>query len=205
MIALILFIVATFVLISLYKSLGKNEYSTLQEKIVIKPAVEVSNKGNNAQNSAYSNQIAPKILELKNIYPDFVAEVFIKEAEQTFDDVFNAFASSQHQVLKSKLSESLYEQFASQIKKREDNNLRQEISIVHKNTEIENVKINSLEVELTVKFVVEQVSAMVDVNGVSYDNPSKLARKVQHTWVFVSHNNELPTKWIITKTSAKEI
>lgn len=205
MVALILVIFAAFVFFKLYKSLGKNQYSGIQEKTIIKPAVESINETDPTKNSVPNDQLTSKILELKSLYPDFVTEIFIKQSEQIFDEVFNAFALSQHQILKSRLSESLYEQFASQIKKREDNNLRQEISIVHKNTEIENIKINGNIAEINVKFTVEQVSAMVDVNGVSYDNPSKLARKVQHTWLFKSQNNESPVKWIIVKTSAKEV
>lgn len=204
MLELLILIVAV-IFFYLYKSLGKTKYSSVHENVTLKPAVEAVDTNSSNGKNPIDTAISSKILEVKNKYPDFVAEVFIKQAELIFDEVFNAFASSQHQTLKSKLSERLYEQFASQIKRREDNNLRQEISISHKSTTIENIKIGTTALEITVKFVVEQVSAMVDINGVSYDNPSKLSRKVQHTWVFVSLFTETSPKWLVTKTSAKEI
>lgn len=197
---LLLLIVAVF--LRLFKIMGKNEYSNNEITSSIKPAVESLNTKSN--NTKQNNSLTSKILAVKNVYSDFVPEIFVKQAEQTFDEVFNAFASSQHQVLKTKLSESLYEQFATQIQKRELHNLRQEISIKHKNTEIMDIKVTQSSIEITVNFKIEQVSAMVDMNGVSIDNPSKLSRSVQHVWVFVANKVSHP-EWIITKTDAKEL
>ena len=199
---LFLLLVVVAVFLRLFKIMGKNEYSNHETTPSIKPAVESLNAKSN--NTKQNNSLTSKILAVKNVYSDFVPEIFVKQAEQTFDEVFNAFASSQHQVLKTKLSESLYEQFATQIQKRELHNLRQEISIKHKNTEIMDIKVTPSNIEITVNFKVEQVSAMVDMNGVSIDNPSKLSRSVQHVWVFVANNVSQP-EWIITKTDAKEL
>ncbi len=202
---MVLFLFLLFALIvffKLYKSFGKVQFSNPNNFVRIKPATETVNTDKKI--SEDDKRISLKINELKTMYPDFIPEVFIKQSEQTFDEVFNAFASSQHQTLKSRLSEKLYEQFANQIQKREENNLRQELSITHKETKIKDINISSISVEITINFIVEQVSAMIDVNGISPDNPNKLSRTVSHTWVFSSNISE-KQNWIVIKTSAKEV
>lgn len=202
MFLLLFLLLALVIFFRLYKSFGKVQYSNFSDFVKMKPATETVNADTNPSDE--NNVLTSKTTKIKNIYPDFVPEVFTKQSEQIFDEVFNAFASSQHQILKSKLSENLYEQFATQIQKREENNLRQELSISHKNTKVKDVKILTSTIEITVTFLVEQISAMIDINGNSSDNPNKLPRTVCHTWVFSSNITE-KQNWVVIKTSAKEI
>lgn len=206
MIGLLLLLFLTIILFSrLYATFGKTKYSNTQEELKIKNAIESLMKNNQnketVKNYVVNSSLSNKILEIKSILPDFVPDVFLKQAEKDFDNVFTAFTSSQHNVLKAKLTDDLYENFSMKIQKREEQNLRQNLVIEHNQTILEDIDINNGKVQILVIFKVKQMSAMVDINGQSLDNPHKIFRNVQHKWVFEYINNQ----WVVVRINAKEI
>ncbi len=221
-----------YIFIKLYNIFGNSKYDINNMRNVdketeakMKTAIEAlinssSEHNKNAVTVVKPTQIVdPKLsdelMKVKEIIPDFVPEVFLKNAEQIFDNVFDAFINSKHQVLKELLEEHLYNSFATQIKRREDNNLRQEIDIIHQQTSLSDIRVSYKSIQLLVSIDVRQMAAMVDINGQSLDNPNRLYRTVQHKWVFETSilvdnnilNNEHINKphWIITQTSSSEI
>ena len=223
---LIIFFTAIYLFIKLYSIFGNsrydnNMYKDRESDSETKTAIEAlinSSFNNNVVSVANSSQIVdPKLsdelLKVKEIIPDFVPEVFLKNAEKTLDDIFDAFVNGKHQILKSLLEESLYNTFATQIKMRESQNLRQEINIIHQQTRLEDIIVSYKSIRLLVAMDVKQMTAMVDINGQSLDNPSRLYRNVQHKWVFetsilIKENDASSIynpNWIITNTSSSEI
>lgn len=205
MVGLIVLLFLTIVLFSrLYVTFGKNKYCNTQEEVKIKNAIEslMKNNQNKELTKRYviNSSLSDKVLEIKTILPDFVPEVFLKQAEKDFNNIFTAFTSSQHKILKEKLTDTLYEDFSFQIQKREEQNLRQNLNIEYKQTVLEDIGINNNTIQILVIFNVKQMSAMVDINGKSLDNPHKISRNVQHKWLFEYINNQ----WIIIKINAKE-
>jgi predicted lipid-binding transport protein (Tim44 family) len=126
--------------------------------------------------------------------------LLVSEIESIFSTVFTAFAESKHDILKRMLSQEMYESFAEQISKREKKNLRQEIDIKHIETVIENTQTLEGRVILTVLFKVSQMSATINEEGKSFDNPNKLYVDVCHRWK-LERKTEDNSQWLITKTS----
>lgn len=157
----------------------------------------------NIQKQPIQNQENNKDIEkLQEIFPDFSVDSFQVKAEEIFDAVFNGFANSHHHVLKALLSENLYEDFAIKIQKREQKDLRQELLIKHKQTKLEKIQLLAEKVRIFVTFEISQMSAMVNIEGVSFDNPKRLYRDVIHKWIF--ERDYKKENWIISKTSASE-
>ena len=213
----LLVFITVFIFMKLFNSFGNSKYNnesitresmTQESEKKMKTALNLEQPQNPIVQSTIQpvdNSFANDIIMIKNRFENFVPEIFLKQAEQIFDKVFNAFVDSQHQILKESLSEKLYENFAVQIKKRDDKNLRQEMTIEHLKTSLKKIYISSDVIQLLVSFEVSQVVAMVDINGNSLDNPNKIARKVQHAWLFESSKSNNELKWIIVKTSSNEL
>ena len=157
----------------------------------------------NIQEQSIQNQENNKdIAKLQEIFPDFSVDSFKVKAEEIFDAVFNGFANSHHHILKALLSENLYEDFAIRIQKREEKDLRQELLIKHKQTNLEKIQLLAEKVRIFVTFEISQMSAMVNIEGVSFDNPKRLYRDVIHKWIF--ERDYKKENWIVSKTSASE-
>ncbi|MBR1480299.1 MAG: hypothetical protein IJ599_05450 [Alphaproteobacteria bacterium] len=58
-------------------------------------------------------------------------------------------------------------------------------------------------VRMFVTFEVSQMSAMIDVDGVSPDNPKRLYREVIHKWIFEREFDK--NSWILSKLSSAEV
>ena len=204
---IILIFAAAFVFMRLFNSFGSSKYSNDNTEPKMKPALnlDIPKELNKLTTTIQpiNPELADDILEIKTVFENFVPEVFLKEAEQMFDKVFNAFVDSQHQTLKEMLSIKLYENFASQIQKREDKNLRQELVIEHKKTYLKKISPTIETIQLLVSFEVSQMVAMVDISGKSLDNPSKLSRNVRHDWLFETNKTEM--NWTIIKTHSEEL
>ncbi|MDR0942553.1 MAG: 39S ribosomal protein L45 [Holosporales bacterium] len=151
----------------------------------------------------FQNKLNSDISKLKEKIPTFAPAAFLKKAEEMFDAIFDAFANSNHKILKSMLTESLYKSFSAQIQKREIGNLRQEISIKHKKTVIDKIQLLTNKAKLTILFDVSQMNVMLNSEGISFDNPQKLYRNVLHNWVFEKKFNS-KEDWILSKTSSIE-
>ena len=226
--SLLIFLIAAYIFWKLYSTFGNNGYDNnvhqnqnKEQDSKTKTALEalINASANNDKESVskpaqiVDSKLSDELLKVKEIVPDFVPEVFLKNAEQTFDTVFDAFVNGKHQVLKSLLEENLYNSFANQIKRREAQNLRQEINIIHQQTRLEDITVSYKSIQLLVVMDVKQMAAMVDINGQSLDNPNKLYRNVRHKWIFeisiLVKNNEVNNiyapNWIITSTSSSEI
>ncbi len=156
----------------------------------------------------HEKQDSSNFLTLKSYFDDYAMESsFFDSMNIIFDEIFSAFANSRYDVLKERLSPSLYDSFSEQIRKREEKNLRQDLSIEHISNEIKSVDVfPSNRVEITISFIVSQMSALVNDDGISPDNPNRLSMEVEHIWSFSrefqSDENSSPSNWILIKTSS---
>jgi predicted lipid-binding transport protein (Tim44 family) len=208
MITPILAILAFLLLVKLFSTLGKYSKISIQtfpkDKRSYKPLNNSMNmvseiKEKNLLNKNINEEI---ILELQEKVSDFSPLSFLNKAEEMFDAIFNAFANSHHHILKSMLTESLYEQFAENIRKREEKNLRQEILIKHNKTYINDIHITHDKTTVLVEFDVAQMSAIIDSSGNSSDNPKRIYRDIIHKWLFSNYYDE--KHWILSQTSSME-
>lgn len=212
MLMYILGIIAFLIFYKLFKEFGKTQEiivnMTDADKEKIKNVIE-NIASINVDRRVTPQDIMQKIsevddttLKLQTKFPEFSVSAFLSKAEEMFDAIFTAFANSHLYVLKSMLTDKLYEQFISQIQRRDEKDLRQELLIKHQGTTLDNVQILNKKAEILVTFNVSQMSALVNSEGVSFDNPKRLYRDVIHKWVFERNFGE--PNWILTKTSTSQ-
>ncbi len=202
-----LLLIAFFIFFKLFREFGKTHQvivnlsesdkeklqKTLEEILPVKQSMPRS------KTPSIKDQ---NIKKLQEIFSDFSVDSFKAKAEEMFDAIFNGFANSHHHILKMFLTEDLYENFAAQIQKREQRDLRQELLIKHKKTKLEKIQFLSEKARVYITLEVAQMSAMVNIEGVSFDNPKRLYRDVIHKWIFERDYNK--SNWIVSKTSAVE-
>lgn len=178
----------------------REKLKELVEKVVSTDA----QRGNSVKSADKpSKELVDGIVSLQAKIPDFSLSAFLAKADGMFDTVFDAFANSRHIDLKAALSSELYESFASQMKRREEKNLRQELKIKHKKTTLDKIQMLAEKVRMFVTFEVSQMSAMIDVDCVSPDNPKRLYREVIHKWIFEREFDK--NSWILSKLSSAEV
>ncbi len=207
MLLLFLILISVLIFFKLFKEFGKTQriivnlsesdkeklQKTLEEIIPI-----------NMKNKYASIQENDKDLSLlQEKFPDFSIDSFLIKTEEIFDAVFNGLANSHHHILKTLLSENLYEDFAAQIQKREQRDLRQELLIRHKKTKLEKIQFLAEKVRIFITFDISQMSEIVNIEGSSFDNPKRLYRDVIHKWIFEREYKK--ENWIVSKTSSYEV
>ena len=206
MLLLFLILISVLIFFKLFREFGKTQkiivnlsktdkeklQKTLEEIIPINRKDQLTSTQKNDRD----------LLQLQEKFPDFSMDSFLIKVEEIFDAVFNGLANSHHHILKTLLSENLYKDFAAQIQKREQRDLRQELLIKHKKTKLEKIQFLAEKVRMFVTFDVSQMSAMVNIEGVSFDNPKRLYRDVIHKWIFEREYKK--ENWIVSKTSASE-
>ncbi len=131
------------------------------------------------------------------LFPEYRYKDYIVEFEKLFDDVFYAFAGSQYTFLKQHVDKKVYEAFSTQIEKRQNAGLRQELEIKHLSTNIAQVFGDK---SVIVIFEVSQMSAMFNYDNISEDNPHKIFVNVRHEWTMKFENGN----WIVIQTKARE-
>lgn len=201
MLLFILVLIAFLIFYKLFKEFGKTQ------KIIINMSEGDREKLQNMIEGIIANSTTchenPKLDEvsvaLQEKFPDFTPTSFLAKAEEMFDAILNGFANSHHYILKTMLTEKLYERFSSQIERRETKNLRQEFLIKHRETTLDEIQILSEKAQIFVTFDVAQMSAMVTSDGISPDNPKRIYRDVIHKWVFERAFGK--DNWILSKTS----
>jgi predicted lipid-binding transport protein (Tim44 family) len=211
MFLVILILVTFFIFYRLFREFGKtqeiviNVFATNKlAKSALKKASEKTTlpKTIVKHGTLKEEELSKNIASIQNKIPNFTVSTFLSKAEEMFDTIFGAFVDSNYQLLKSMLTERLYTKFSEQISKREKNNLKQEIQINHKKTTLDKIQIFTKKTKLFVSFDVEQMIAMVNLNGISLDNPKKLYRQVLHKWIFEKEFDK--GDWILSKTYSTE-
>lgn len=192
---LIFAFLSCIILYRLFKSFGREQVvNTKQfEDILKKKMINITENDGNESDT----------IKLQEVFPEYTTKDVVEELEMIFTTVFKAFADSRHEELKCMLSKHLYESFSERINIREEKNLRQELEIKDVSTEIIDFKILDKKADLKVLFRASQMSATVNSDGISFDNPSKLYIGVTHKWV-LERNISSDSKWIVIKTNIVE-
>ena len=194
----ILAIVAFIVLYKLFKEFGKVKHNATSQ-------IEEMLKSTMIKIQDQTEKKEPfELLTIKKYFPEYENSSFYNDMSVLFDKIYNAFAESKHDVLKEFLAQSLYEEFSDQIRKRQEKNLRQELFLNHLSTEICHMKTFHDRVEVTLDFRVSQMSALINEDNISFDNPSKIYIDVSHKWTF-TREIKGNSSWILVKTSSSAI
>ena len=169
------------------------------EKLISQEILSESEKMKNVE---HVEKLDKEIVLIKKHFPNFSPDLFLTKSEEIFDSVLNAFANAHHHTLIEKLTEKLYKSFGEQMQKRENANFKQEILIKHKKTAIETIQVLANKAKVFISFDVAQMSAIINSDGVSFDNPKRIYRDVIYKWIFDSKIDD--EKWILSQTSCVE-
>ncbi|MDR1391393.1 MAG: Tim44/TimA family putative adaptor protein [Holosporales bacterium] len=210
MLSVILGVIAFLLFLKLFKEFGKhgeipvNTHSINGEKLKKNVNSNIADCNTlKKEKRKKGSDLSTDIATLQKKISDFLPNPFLKKAEEMFDTIFNSFVSSHYHVLRSMLEKPLYESFVAQIQKREARHLMQEILIKHKKTTLDKVQLLKKKAKLLVSFDVSQMSAIVNSEGVSFDNPKRIYREILHKWIFERGFDE--ENWILTKISFMEL
>lgn len=137
--------------------------------------------------------------------PSFVAKDFVDGSQFAFEMILNAYAEGDVKTLKSLLSADVFGGFAQAIEDREAaGQTLQETLVGINSAELVEAYMDGRDAHVTVKFVSEQISALMDSEGAVIDgNPTQVV-KATDFWTFARSTKSRNPNWTLVGTGALE-
>ena len=176
--------IAVFIIYRLRSVLGKR--SGFQKAIVTENSEKPKNKEENIIPSLKENEQKFELV-YKNVQ-DFDHKVFLDGAKKAFEIIITAFNNGDKKTLKPLVSKSVYTTFVSAIDSNSNNPNSQFYSLVVDS--IEDTKVESGKITISVKFISEQM----------IDNKEDSIVKNQDVWVFEKPIKSRSPAWILIST-----
>lgn len=143
------------------------------------------------------------IAQIKAADRSFRESEFVKGARMAFEMTLEAFARSDRKTLKSLLETSVYENFESAIKQREQAGHELETTIVGiEDSEIVAAEMDGDLARVTVKFVTEQVNALKNSAGEIVEGDPSAVVKVTDIWTFTRNTRSNDPNWLLVATGS---
>lgn len=143
------------------------------------------------------------IAQIKAADRSFRESEFVKGARMAFEMTLEAFARSDRKTLKSLLETSVYENFESAIKQREQAGHELETTIVGiEDSEIIAAEMDGDLARVTVKFVTEQVNALKNSAGEIVEGDPSAVVKVTDIWTFTRNTRSNDPNWLLVATGS---
>ncbi|MEI8295720.1 MAG: Tim44/TimA family putative adaptor protein [Alphaproteobacteria bacterium] len=139
--------------------------------------------------------------ELRDRQSDFNLNNFLNGAQSAFRMVVKAFAEGDRQLLKKLLSDGVYKNFGKVLDQREKDHYQQESRVdkVEIN-KIEDISVKGQEVIITLRFVSEQMLAIINAEGAIIDNPARLSIPMIDVWSFSRYLDSTDYNWSLIAT-----
>jgi predicted lipid-binding transport protein (Tim44 family) len=153
----------------------------------------------------YEGLVAEGIKAIRATDASFNPKEFLGGARVAFEMILNAYAAGDLKTLKNLLSADVYGGFAQAIEEREakDHTL-QETLVGIKSAELMEAYLDGRDVTLTVKFVSEQISALMDADGTVIEgDPAKVVTATDF-WTFSRSLKSRNPNWTLVGTGALE-
>ena len=137
--------------------------------------------------------------------PTFVAKDFVDGSQFAFEMILNAYADGDVKTLKSLLSADVYGGFAQAIEDREAaGQTLQETLVGINSAELVEAYMDGRDANVTVKFVSEQISALMDSEGAVIDGDLTQVVKATDFWTFARSTKSRNPNWTLVGTGALE-
>lgn len=151
----------------------------------------------------YEGAVAEGIKAVRAADPSFIPKEFIEGAGMAFEMILNAYARGDLKTLKSLLSQDVYAGFAQAIEDREANGqVLQETLVGIKDAELSETYLDGRDAHVTVKFVSEQISALMDTDGTVIEgDPTKVITATDF-WTFARSTKSRNPNWTLVGTGA---
>lgn len=162
-------------------------------------------QGPTAEELADMDPLDAGIARIKAADPSFRESEFVKGARSAFEMVLEAFAKADTGTLKSLLDTDVYENFAGAIEEREKAGHHLETTIVGiDESEIVSAELDGNLACVTVKFVTEQVNALMDAAGEIVDGEPASVVRITDLWTFCRNTASRDPNWLLVATGGEE-
>jgi len=149
--------------------------------------------------------LATGITAIREADDKFRADEFIEGAKFAFEMILNAYAEGDTKTLKTLLSADVYGGFAGAIEDRENKNQTlQETLVGIGSTEIVEAYMDGREAHITVKFISEQISALLDSEGKVIEGDSTKVINATDFWTFARSSKSRNPNWSLVGTGSLE-
>ncbi|PCI40589.1 MAG: hypothetical protein COB46_06450 [Rhodospirillaceae bacterium] len=151
----------------------------------------------------FEGALADGVAAIREADPEFHAKDFLEGANFAFEMILNAYAEGNTKTLKPLLSSDVYGGFAGAIEDRETRGQTlQETLVGIGETELVEAYMDSREAHVTVKFVSEQISALLDSEGsVIEGDPTKVINATDY-WTFARSTKSRNPNWTLVGTGS---
>lgn len=151
----------------------------------------------------YEGPLADGIKAIQKADAEFRSKDFLDGANYAFEMILNAYAAGDVKTLKPLLSAEVYSGFAGAIADRETRGQTlQETLVGIGKTELVEADMDGRDAQVTVKFVSEQISALIDSEGkVIEGDPTKVISATDF-WTFARSTKSRNPNWILVGTGA---
>lgn len=137
--------------------------------------------------------------DIVRILPTFHSTKFLNMCENCFLETIEAYKNAHYQILKRNLGSSVYESFAKQIDQREKDNLSIEFAVRNVKSKILNYAQDDQNLNIRVEISSEQMIATFNMDGESFDNPSRIFIPKINIWTFQRDINHNADVWIVVE------
>ena len=143
------------------------------------------------------------LMEIQRANPDFDSEEFISGSKIAFELILGAYSSGDTETLKPLLSSEVFADFSQAIRDREQAGETLEDTLVGiKSADIVEAYLEGRMVNITTKFVSDQINATRDENGdVVNGNPNAVI-EVTDFWTFARDTKSRNPNWTLIATSS---
>ena len=151
----------------------------------------------------FEGPVAQGIQTIREADPRFLPGEFLEGARMAFEMILNAYAQGDLKTLKQLLSPEVYQGFAQAIEDRQkaDQTL-QETLVGIGEADIVEAELDGRDAVLTVKFVSEQISALLDSDGTVIEgDPAKVITATDY-WTFSRSTKSRNPNWALVGTGA---
>ena len=143
------------------------------------------------------------LMEIQRANPDFDAEDFVSGSKIAFELILSAYSSGDAGTLKPLLSTEVFADFSQAIRDREQAGETLEDTLVGiKSADIVEAYLEGRTVNITAKFISEQINATRDENGDVVDGNPNAVIEVTDFWTFARDTKSRNPNWTLIATSS---
>lgn len=134
------------------------------------------------------------------------SEAFLTGARRAYETIIGAFAAGDLEMIEPLVAPDVLDGFGAAVRDRDRRGARASVEIVAiKTAEIKRVDTDAEQVEVTVRFVSEQVTAILDADGkVEVGDPGTVV-EVADFWRFAHRQASDDPNWVLVATDSEEL
>lgn len=212
-ITLIFAAIAVFVIIKLRSVLGtktgeEKPFDTVrpQPREAAKDANIVSFPGARTdKKEAEAGPLDPVVAKIRAWDGDFEPNAFLGGAKAAFELIVTAFAKGDSAPLRPLLKEKVLESFDSDIQARKAEGIVRELTLVRfADARLERAEQRGNVIDITVRFVTEQINVTKDKSGAIIDGDPKQSETLTDLWTFTRDRTWRHPNWLLSDTDTVE-